>query len=163
MRLIIDIITRDQGGVLAVACPEGALLSDAGVGGSDIERSAVQQAINAYYNNADARDRAAHPLSVPEHPAETWLKTESRHVTGKSVTANVAVDPAGIKDLLTHAAKQNLTVSITGEKVDGDLYLGRTLRPYPQDREGLVSGWDVEAGATRTFRIDGINRAEIIG
>lgn len=155
MKLVIDIITRGQDDYLAIACPEGSLLSDAGVGGGSTDQHAAQQALNAYFSRRDAVAR--------DQP----LLHETLPVTGTVRTLNVAVDPASIEALLRDAIEREACVSITGEKVDGTQYAFRRVWPTSV-HGGAFTGTkylhcrDAIHGQDRVFRVDLMTRAEVV-
>lgn len=147
-KFIIEVLSRGDESYLAVACPETALLSEAGVGGGDTERAAVTQAINSFYTR---REQAA---------VATRVCVRDDQWSGASIqSAQVAVDEVGIRAMLARATEAQKPVRISGLKVNGDSY-DRLVRPYTlRDSDDIVSVWDDAAGATRSFRIDGIERA----
>lgn len=149
----VEIITRDSGNVLAVACPKNGLISEAGIGEGG-ERAAVIQAINSYYNRREQREQASTTT-----PAIQAVNSYDNHVRR---SATVAVESSQIRGLLERAIDTNARVQLTGTKVSGSPY-SREVIPY-----GIVGGTVhdyVNCGTDegmRTFRLDGIERAEIL-
>lgn len=147
----IEVLTRDGGDVLAVACPRSALLSEAGIGGGTTEREAVVQAVNSYFKRQEQAQAATR---------ETLGLGSGGHAIRSST---VAVDTGQIKALLVRAVKADTKVAISGTKVGGDRYTGRVVQPFAVVQEGtseyLYCG---TPDGSRTFRLDLIERAEDI-
>lgn len=156
----VEILTRDNGGPLAVACPQGGLLSEAGIGGGDTERAAVIQAINSYYNRVELREQA-NTVSVPEPLPQSTIVSRM---------ATVAISPYEIRRLLERAISTAAKVLITGRKVNGDAYEDREVRPLsvaegdmslPSSLRTVYLNCDTSEGM-RSFRLEGIERVELL-
>jgi len=99
-------------------------------------------------------------------PKDTGLVQTPTTVRGTA--KRVAVDQAAIQSLLRSAIEEGEWVEITGEKVDGDTYSRRLVRPISLTaRPGSLSRYslyceDGRTRETRTFHIEGIQRAEIV-
>lgn len=159
-KLVIEILDRD-GSYLAIACRDGQLLSRASVGGGSSEREAVIQAANAYYNYQALIDSANNP--------PTFIAPEVEKATDGARTARVAIHLAGIDTLLREAVENGDAVLISGTKVGGQPYNRRKVSPVRVESVKRVYGGEVDylvcrdenAGDMRTFRLDGISRAEV--
>lgn len=150
----IEVLTRDGGDVLAVACPRSALLSEAGIGGGATEREAVIQAVNSYFKRQEQCEQA-NTLLAP---------------VACRIQSTVAVSQHEIRALLREASKSSDVVRITGKKVNGDRYTDREVEPIsitdgdyslPATLRSAYLNCNTDDGV-RSFRLDGIERAELV-
>lgn len=164
-----------DGSWIAIATPDGALLSESGLAGAITERRAVHDAINSYFTRRDdaAEAKAARKtlaLDPVNTPNAEW---ETKPAPAPSLNLLVAVSPAQIKAALQSAVADNdgagpkRTLTMSYEKEDGTPSV-RDIIPYALDRKRAGFGHyvdyldaiDVDVDEPRTFRLDRITRIE---
>ena len=154
MNMTIEVLQRGEHSFLAVAYPQGALLSDAGVGGGDSEREAIVQAVNSYFKRREQAEAAS-----------TSFIEQERDICGGFRSKKVVRALPDIRNLLQEAAGNGDDVFISGKKTTGNRYNNRRVTPYrvwegPTGTEYL-SCEDANSGEDRSFRLDGIERVEV--
>lgn len=159
---------------LAIARPESAPISQAGIAEGSTERSAVQGAINAYYTRLDAvRPAVVTVNNTFDAPSRSAVVPSDREFLRPALRVswnrNVAVDVPSIRTMLQEAIASDPTpkLAMIYEDRDGN----RTSRDiYPSElqnkRGGLGFGQeylvavDCDKDEPRTFRLDRIEQLE---
>lgn len=159
----IEVLTRDGGDVLAVACPRSALLSEAGIGGGTTEREAVVQAVNSYFKRQEQAQAATREsLGLARDPMVRSSLGEGHAIR----SSTVAIDTGQIRRLLNRACEAGTEVAISGTKVGGDRYTGRVVQPFavqaPREFDTTEYLYCGTPEGNRMFRLDLIERAEDI-
>jgi hypothetical protein len=188
MNLHIELIHRGDDNWLALATDDaGGLDSDLGVGRGS-QRQAAESALRSYFTRKQDKDEAKRLKAESMAARPAWITDtgdfggpstelpitgdiiakideararrtpQSPLFSGGRLDKRVAVSPAKIEELLHEAGERGRVVRISGTKVNGERYVRDvTVYSLTDDR---VNVYDIGKSASRTFRLDGIERAE---
>lgn len=138
-----------------------------------IDQRGIAQVVKHRYHPI-SRVEAEVTLTVTETRSKTYasLPEENLNLAPEAevgaLRRQVAVDPAGIRAVILDAIEHGRDVYLTGAKVDGTRYRGRRVTPwdlspgYIDKSMEYLNCEDAASHARRRFRLDGIERVEVV-
>lgn len=178
MKLVIETIRRGEGlgsEYLALATAEGAKLSTSSLGFGVTAEEAAVEALKAHIaerrrviGEAVAAQAMAQAAPIGLRLASD-AEVEEERKSFRPLTKKVAISRPEIRRLLERAIAAGTWVKISGEKVNGERYTDRVVKPlslrsdarrFLGDTPDSALICSIQGDQSRTFKLSGIERVE---